>query len=230
MVHPAAIYAPTGGNRVNEAHLWNVYNSLRECAHRFGYPSPLDSQRLRGFDADSGKILYQVLSIAPAEASHQGTWSFMACILWPDIVRWRFPGSANITSKERFLGGNRGLRNTFGRVWWRAYLLKQPEIDHPYELLDFLGEDELVQITERPSIAGSPALAKQICKTFLETVAYSSSTGITRSRLLRDAMKRIRRLLPLISFDALDSIVLREMINDIFRASLISLSANQVAS
>ena len=192
VAHSVATYAPTGGNRVNESHLLNVNNTLRECAQRFGYPQPLDSYRIRGFDAASGKVLHEVLGISPSEASHQGTWTFMACIMWPDIVRWRFPGASNITSKDRFLGGNRGLRNTFGRVWWRAYLLKQPENDHPYELLDLLGEDELVQITERPNIAGSPVLAKQICKTFLEVIARSSSTGITRSNLLREAMKRFR--------------------------------------
>ena len=174
--------------------------------------------------------LHEVLGISPSEASHQGTWTFMACIMWPDIVRWRFPGASNITSKDRFLGGNRGLRNTFGRVWWRAYLLKQPENDHPYELLDLLGEDELVQITERPNIAGSPVLAKQICKTFLEVIARSSSTGITRSNLLREAMKRFRRLLPIISFDALDDKVLRDLVNEVFSSSLTSLSTNRVLS
>lgn len=229
VTHPDAVYTPTGGNRVNETYLSDVYNRFRDCARSCGYPEPLDSHKIRSFDAASGKMLHQILDISPSEASYQGAWAFMACVLWPDIVRWRFPGVTDITSKDRFLGGSRGLRNTFGRVWWRAYLLKQPENDHPYELLDLLGEDELVQVTERPNIAGSPILARQICKTFLETVTSSSTTGITRSKLLRDAMKRIRRLLPLISFDALDENILQELVSDIFKASLTSLSVTHTA-
>ena len=45
VAHSVATYAPTGGNRVNESHLLNVNNTLRECAQRFGYPQPLDSYR-----------------------------------------------------------------------------------------------------------------------------------------------------------------------------------------
>jgi hypothetical protein len=136
--HPAAIYAPTGGNRVSESLLLEIQDDIRECAFKSGFPrAPVDSSR-RGFDSESGRILHEMMQIAPSEASHQGPRAFMACILLPDIVRWRFPGAEKITSKERFLGGSRGLRNTFGRVWWRAYTLGQPESNQPYEFLNLL--------------------------------------------------------------------------------------------
>lgn len=162
-----------------------------------------------------GKILHTMMDITPSEASHQGVWRFISCILLPDIVRWRFPGSTGITTKERFLGGNRGLRNTFGRVWWRAYTLKQPDLPNPYLFLYLLGEDELVQIMERPNLSASPFLARQVCKSFLETL--SQYPQISRSDLLRDTMKRLRRLLPIIAFDALDSGTLCILMNEIFR-------------
>ena len=60
-------------------------------------------------------------------------------------MRWRFPGSNDVTSRERFVENNRGVRNTFGRVWWRAHNLYQEGLEDPYMLLDQLGEDELVQ-------------------------------------------------------------------------------------
>jgi len=90
--------------------------------------------------------------------------------------------------------------------------------ESPYGLLERLGEDELVQIMERPGIAGSPVLAKQICHSFLETCQANGKIS-NASELWRDAMKRLRRLLPLISFDALDEEVLRQLINDIFAES-----------
>ena len=226
--HPAAIYAPTGGNRVSESLLLEIQDAIRECAFKSGFPrAPVDSSR-RGFDSESGRILHEMMQIAPSEASHQGPWAFMACILLPDIVRWRFPGAEKITSKERFLGGSRGLRNTFGRVWWRAYILGQPDSNLPYEFLSLLGEDEMVQIMERPGLAGSPLLARQVCRSFLD--AAGQNAGITRSELLRDSMKHLRRLLPLVSFDALPDDELRNLINEILLDSATSLKTRGMAS
>lgn len=224
--HPAAIYAPTGGNRVNKALLEKIRQSIRETARNSGYPGGIDETNRRRFDAQSGRRLHQMMEMTPAEASNQGVWAFMACVLLPDIVRWRFPGASNVTSKERFLGGNRGLRNTFGRVWWRAYILNQPDKDDPYELLSLLGEDELVQIMERPGLAGSPVLAKQVCKSFLDTIPRFPE--ISRSEVLRDAMKRLRRLLPLVAFDVLDCEVLSNLIDRVFEESIVSLASPSI--
>ena len=146
----------------------------------------------------------------------------MACVLLPDIVRWRFPGGEKgQTGEERFSWKSRGVRNTFSRVWWRACILRQPQTENPFELLYQLGEDELVQIMERPAIAGSPILARQICRSFIDI--SNTATGISRSDLLRDAMKRLRRLLTMVSFDALDEEVLRALVDGIFAESLVAL-------
>jgi DNA-directed RNA polymerase subunit RPC12/RpoP len=219
--HPAATYAPTGGNRVKESHLQNIQEQIRKVASQHGYPVAINDAGRRGFDAASGKILHSLMNITPAEASNQAIWSFMGCVLLPDIVRWRFPGASSISATERFLGGSRGLRNTFGRVWWRGQVLYSSSNADPYKLLDLLGEDELVQITERPNLAGSPTLANQVCKSFLETL--DSYSEITRSDLLRDAMKRLRRLTPLVSFDSLDQVVLKTVIDQVFNQSVLSL-------
>jgi len=226
--HKAAIYAPTGGNRVEELVLVHLQQQIRDIARQAGYPGSLDEQKRRVFDACSGQILHEQMDITPAEASSQGVWMFMGCVLLPDVVRWRFPGTSGETSIERFLGGNLGLRNTFGRVWWRAHILYQSEKEQPYELLYLLGEDELVQVMERPSLAGSPLLAKQVCRSFLD--ATGRHPKITRSDLLRDTMKRLRRLLSLVAFDALDSSVLAALVNEVFEESAISLSNSYVVS
>jgi hypothetical protein len=220
--HPAAAFAPTGGNRVSDSYLREIYRCIRESASSFGYPDFVDDRKVRGFDASSGRILHEMMEITPSEASNPGIWAFMACVLWPDVVRWRFPGNTDSTSKERFIGGR---RNTFGRVWWRAYILRQPNNDYPYGLLNLLGEDELVQITERPSLAGSPSLAKEVCRTFLEVT--SDPFSVPQSRLiLRDAMKRLRRLLPMVSFDALDAQTLKSVVDEVFRSSIQSLGSS----
>lgn len=218
--HPATTFASTGGNRVDTSHLREIDKCIRENANICGYPTFVDDARLRKFDSNSGCILHEMMDISPSEASNPGVWTFMTCVLWPDIVRWRFPGNKEGTSRERFIGGR---RNTFGRVWWRAYILKQPENEHPYELLDLLGEDELVQITERPSLSGSPTLAKIICRTFLN-ITSNAPDSIQSRALFRDTVKRLRRMFPMVSFDAIDDQVLKSLIDEVFTASIKSLS------
>jgi len=214
--HHSAIYAPTGGIRVSESHLHKVNQCIRENAIKSDYPAPLTGLNTQSFDASLGRILYEILEITPSEASNLGIWAFMSCVMWPDLVRWRFPGGTDGTSRERFVGGR---RNTFGRMWWRAYLLREPNSEHPYKLLDLLGEDELVQIMERPSLAGNSPLIREIYRTFLHITNTSSNTLQSRS-LLRDVTKRLRRLLPMVSFEALDDSVLKSLISDIFEKSL----------
>lgn len=220
--HRAAIYAPTGGNRVREDHLKYIQFQIRQAASSLGYPANSDESTRRRFDGLSASILHNTMGISASEASQQGVWAFMSTILLPDIVRWRFPGSLETgTTPERFLGGTRGIRNTLGRVWWRAFILQQPGLPDPYQFISELGEDELVQIMERPNLAGNAALARQICRSLLEASYYQQN--IPRSELLRDAMKRLRRLLPLVSFEAIDSAELVTLVNQIFGQSVASM-------
>ena len=226
--HPAATYAATGGNRIKENALKVLQQELRDSARQSGYPDTPSSSQKRDFDAISGQLLHQKMYITPSEAAKPEVWNFIACILLPDIVRWRFPGSGGVTSKERFQGKNRGMRNTFGRVWWRAQILYLPDKENPYTLLYKLGEDELVQIMERPGIAGSPALGAQISASFL--TASADNDGISGPEILRDAMKRLRRLLPLVSFDALDDEIRRELIDHVFEDAVRSLSGRKASN
>lgn len=223
LTHPDVSYAPTGGHRVESGHLAELKGQLHTAARSVGYPGSATEIERRTFDAISGRILYQTMNITPAEGAQSGVWAFLACVLLPDLVRWRFPGSEGGTSPERFLGAARGTRNMFGRVWWRASILSDPAATDSLELLTLLGEDELVQIMERPGLAGSPLLARAVGRSFLRTADQYS--GITRSDLLRDAMKRLRRLLPIVSFDALDARVLELLVNSVFEQAAHSLSS-----
>jgi hypothetical protein len=222
--HPATLYSPTGGSRITKVALRNLQTQVRACAAIYGYPDSPGSKS--EFDTACAMVFHKNMEIYPSEASNLGVWTFFTCVILPDIVRWRFPGEEGVTPIERFLGGDRGLRrNTFGRLWWRAYLLHQPYHEHPYLLLDKLTEDELVQITERPSLAGSPLLAKQICLTFLETI--EQNPRISRRELIRDTVKRFRRLLPIILFEALDDYLVQNLVEQLFSSSIESLRENR---
>lgn len=223
--HPAVWFAPTGGNRVSEEKLRDLQARIRERADLAGWPDSRDGPMKQRFDAECAVALLENMGSCPSEASSLEVWYYMTCILLPDVVRWRFPGAGEgaTTAEERFLGGDRGLRrNTFGRLWWRAYLLCQLSAEQPYRLLNELYEDELVQITERPSLACSPALATQLCVSFLQ--AAELVPKVARRELIRDAVKRVRRLLPIVQFDLLDDRDLGRIVDDVFLASAAALS------
>jgi len=220
LTHEAVQFAPTGGNKISSQGLGGLQEKVRDCAGQNGYPDPITDDLLRQFDVQCGVLLHQNMYLHPSEASHLEMWAFLGCVLLPDIVRWRFPGER--TSKERFIGEDRGLRrNTFGRLWWRAYLLHQPNWTDPYDLFKYLFEDDLVQITERNSIAASPMLASAFCLSFLRAVEQYDS--IPRRLLMREASKRLFRLLSMISFESLDEDALRNHMDNIFENTAESL-------
>jgi hypothetical protein len=142
-----------------------------------------------------------------------GVWTFIASVLLPDVTRWRFRGERReATSPDRFTGGIRGLRNTFGRLWWRAHLFRCETGQDPYVFLRSLGEDELVQVTERPNVAGNPRVNVAVSRAFLAVAGEKA-----RSDIFRDGMKRIRRLSTFVALDALEDDILDDIIGHVMR-------------
>lgn len=220
VVHKSALYAPTGGSKVSIDKLKEVRELVRKCANELGFPELPNLQSRNLFDQKCGILLLENMLVSPSEASSLGVWSHLTCVLLPDIVRWRFAGDT--TAEERFIGSARGVRrNTFGRLWWRAFLLYEESYEEdPYFLLGQFGEDDLVQITERPSLAGHPRLAKQILLSFLDLKLNQHLQGdFTEREILRDVVKRVRRLLSLVMFEALDSDTLKLTVDDLFSKS-----------
>jgi hypothetical protein len=218
--HDAVWFAPTGGNRVRKEQLSELRSKILDCAKANGYPAETSNDQVRKFDDQCGVILLENLHMSPSEASHLEVWTFFCIILLPDIVRWRFPGSP--TPPSRFIGSDRGLRrNTFGRLWWRTFLLHDLDRHDPYELVFRLSEDELVQITERPSIAANPRLARMFAERYLHLT--NSQAELVKRDVMRDTAKRLRRLLPLLSFDALDSTDLVSVLDELFTATTATL-------
>lgn len=217
-------YAATG-NRIPVAELQTLQKAVRACAKYFGYPKTqgISNAAYSEFDNRCAILLHKMMKLTPAEAAHIEVWLFLTCVLLPDIVRWRFYNDE--TSIERFIGANRGLRrNAFGRLWWRAYLLHRPEREDPYEYIFNLGEDDLVQITERSSIAADPVLISASADAFLTTLKKYPS--LSRRELIREAVKRVRRLFSLLSFEALDETEVVQIMNQTFEQTAQVLLSN----
>jgi len=212
IAHDEVTFAPTGGNRITGEQLKLLRAEVLVVAKQFSYPDPPDKKSARKFDIDCAILLHQTMKLHPSEASHNEVWSFIGCVLLPDIVRWRFNDSIDTV---RFVGRERGMRrHAFGRLWWRAYLAYYPRWKDPYVILRRLNEDDLVQVTERSSIAVRPALFRSFCASF--AIATQSHTNLSRRDLMREASKRMYRLLSLTAVEALSDQELQKLTDDVY--------------
>jgi hypothetical protein len=220
--HRWTIRSATGGTSASPEHLGMLRKAIRQVGTEHGYiygaeggPPPLQGARRGSFDAALARCLATHLEVSASEASRPGLWCFLGCVVAPELIRWRF-WSEKGTTHERFLGNR--LRNMYGRVWWRARLLRDEQGEDPWWLLDELGEDEMVQITERPNAAGYRPLTVALGRSLVES--WQDGMPINRTNLLRDVMKRILRLLPLTAMEMLDDEQVDAEIASLFRESL----------
>jgi hypothetical protein len=217
--HPQQEWHPTIPDRVTEKDLQQLRSDIVDLAVAHGYPAELPRGGYAIFEQELAMLAYQQMNIVPAEAAVGGIWSFLALVLLPDVTAWRWPSRP----RERFIGadllvGNN--RHAFGRLWARAYVLGN------YCSADLI-EDNMVQVLERSTFGGDPRLARTIAYTHLRTLADEHS--LASQNLMRDAMKRLRRLALLVSFSALTDNQLAELLDEVFAASRTALLTPKTA-
>lgn len=132
----------------------------------------LTSLQRTELDAKLGRALHHALDIVPADAAHEGTWSFLTLVVFPDVAAVRFPDF----HVDRFVGTP---RNALRRTWQRFESLG----DLPAPSAGGLGEDELVGLLERTQLVRNQALARALAS---RVMAY---TGTKRSLWARDLYK-----------------------------------------
>ncbi|MGH1342094.1 MAG: DUF6339 family protein [Nannocystales bacterium] len=200
--HPALSFAATGGARVDTDSLGELADAVRELAVSCGYPERRSAAASDDFDAKLGKLLHETSGLDPTEACRDEVWSFMGCLLLPDVVRWRFPGDR--TSEANFLGRDRGINNALGRCWWAAEVLKDKESPgDPYDLLFELGVDETVGFSRRVNAVVNRRVAVSLARAVIHI--HGQGVPFSRTDLMRDVMKRFLRLSSIVSFEGLSS-------------------------
>ncbi|WP_089295075.1 DUF6339 family protein [Actinoplanes regularis] len=137
------------------------------------------------FDTTLARLLHADMNLVPAEAAVRPMWAFLAAVLLPDVTVWRFPQPP----EDRLLATDI-TRHVFGRLWWRAELLRDDvRIDNPYHLLDVFPERNFDQIlARRRSIGGSPELIRSLAKEWPK-----DWTGTNETEALRDVLKILMR-------------------------------------
>jgi len=211
--HPDAVFAPTGGSRVTTRQLEELRDCLMESARARGYPGPSSQAQRAQFDSECARILYQSMGLSPHEAAQDTVWQFVSCVLVPALVVWRWSRQEAEFSRDRFLGG---VRNTFGRLWWRAEILREPDTETPWDLIERLGEDEMVQIMERSNMMGWAVLSRATAREFLSLVDsqrwHGAETRIPRSELLRELQKRLLRWAAIVAIEMMTPEQIRQRV------------------
>ncbi|MEZ0065989.1 site-specific DNA-cytosine methylase [Streptacidiphilus sp. MAP12-20] len=194
--HESAVYVATGGDRVSTDQLRDLRAGVIDLANRAGFPNASDRSRNADFDLRLAALLHSEMSMVPAEAASRDVWAFLALVLLPDVAFWRYPQPP----KDRVLGTDL-TRHVFGRLWWRAQLVRSPDDPDPYGALEVLGEAAFDQIyARRTALGGSPHLVRAILRIWKDL----DLKGLNEREALRDFLKRLLRLAPFVLFDGVE--------------------------
>ena len=207
--HEHASFPATGGTRVQKEQLEKLRNDIISETTKLG-ESNRESRRL--FDRICGRLLRDNMGINPGEAGKDEIWSFISCVLLPDCVAWRWPDRHH----DRFTGG---IRNTFQRLWWRAYVLYDDSSGDPYHLLN-LPEDLYSSLMERTNLMADWRLTKKIA---LRAERLECDDNISRKfkeNIHRDAIKRIRQKMALMNLLTVQEDELADMIDEQYLESI----------
>lgn len=171
------------------------------------------------FDAALTAKILDIFPMSAYEAAQEGVWSFITLRALPGIAMWRFPNKREDPLWERYLGTE---RNTFKRLWWRAYMLG-PELSLQ------LRENDLIQMFERGATVGSNRLVlRTIAEQAIFMKADLEALGGKSSDLVSEVGKRLKRQLAGVAFEAMPPDAAKEYVVQIsieaFRALQISRS------
>ncbi|AUG75746.1 Site-specific DNA-cytosine methylase [Kitasatospora sp. MMS16-BH015] len=194
--HESAVYVATGGDRVPADRLRELRAGVVDLAKNAGFPDESDRARNAEFDLRLAALLHAETGMVPAEAASRDVWAFLALVVLPDVAFWRYPQPP----KDRVLGTDL-TRHVFGRLWWRAQLVRSSDDPEPYGALKILGEAAFDQIyARRAALGGSPHLVRAILRVWKDL----DLAKLNEREALRDFLKRLLRLAPFVLFDGIE--------------------------
>jgi Family of unknown function (DUF6339) len=206
--HPDAVFAALGGVEASKDMLGSLADAIRHEARTAGFPRPPEdgSAGAARFDLACADVLRKRMDMVPAEAASVDVWAFIGAILLPDVSFWRFPEPP----ADRVIGPDL-TRHTFARLWWRAYMLADLDGQEGLSVLSAISESEMNQLFERRSIGGNRKLVRATARQLLKL-----DKDRRRREPVRDAIRRIRRLLAFLIPESLADSDLDEVIAQVF--------------
>ncbi|WP_018295833.1 DUF6339 family protein [Corynebacterium lubricantis] len=208
--HNQMAYPPPVAAKIpTTAQLQNLRNGIIDIASGYGFPvrKSIKSSTMSDFDVELGNFLLAELYITPAEAGVEEVWSFLSLVLVPDVVAWRFPNKSKNPEFERWIGRP---RNVLRKAWWRAYVLG-PALNTK------IGEDEGVNIMERPTFGMNPLLARIIVEIH---ISKSNEFEFAKSEVLRRVMVQLGKFVSFVDLDCLPEEQLRTLVEEAYDIAL----------
>jgi len=216
-------YVPTGGQIINDENLEKLRNNIVEKAKEYGFPSTSQKSFL-DFEFEVAKILsnwpYLWIDGEPSgESFRNDFWSFLAIVLMPDIVcwRWGFPpdGEPKKSWSIRFIGGG---RNAFQRIFRRIISLDRgPNHEDRYGLIRELKEDDFSNILERTSLGSNSRIAIPLAEEYLAMRKRRKDMKASNQlKIYREATKDLRSYGVVQSLDVINLDDLKKLISDVF--------------
>lgn len=176
-------YAASGGNRADDFPE-RIGAAIRGIAGRSGFPDDSNQAARSKFDRLAAIYLASQKELATGESLRDDVWAYMAIVVVPDVVSWRFPDRA----VHRFEGG---VRNTLQRLWTRGTVLDRGEQSQDrWELILSLTEDAAVQIFERASVGSNQGLAVALAEGWVKMAAKIGRNKM--EPVMRRAIKLVR--------------------------------------
>lgn len=210
--HHSAVYVATGGDRASATQLNELRAGVVDLAKGAGFPDDSDRTRNADFDLRLAALLHAEMGMVPAEAASRDVWAFLALVLLPDVAFWRYPQPPG----DRVLGTDL-TRHVFGRLWWRAQLVRTSDEAEPYDALKILGEAAFDQIyARRAALGGSPHMVRAILRVWQNL----DLTGLNERETLRDFLKRLLRLAPFVLFDGIEEHALDQELSAVAHESV----------
>lgn len=189
-----AIPNPTGGTAPTSGDLrrWRsgVVSALRETSLGSATDNALHSMRL-------GQAIEGVIDPSPSDASHDGTWSFLSLMLFPDLVaaRWPATGPAGELARDRWIGSQAGRDRNYLKLAWRRWRALGSVME---ELSDPFGEDEFGALLERSAVARNGRLVELAAR---QVATYRGNLG--RTEFARGLMRGLTALTGPLQLDIL---------------------------
>jgi hypothetical protein len=208
VISDEATFAQTGGQRITPEQLKKIRQSVVKIAQRFGFPKSGTEKTKAEFDAICAVWLRKQAGIDIGEGFRDGVWAYLTIELLPDVAAWRFPQK----NSRRFLGG---VRNTFQRLWRRAFLLDYANDARTLrEYLTSLQEDSFVQLIERPGSSANPYISSHIAAAWIRASKNPKSGPM--EGLHRMVMKELTQIGAVICLDYLPTKELNAMLDGLY--------------
>ena len=179
---------PTGGS---PAPIEDIEHWRREIIDRI---DGVDTRSRAGRDALGvalGQAIEEVIHPIPADAAHDGIWSYLSLAVFPDVVNRRWPGERKdgqfILPAEQWIGHQTMTRDrNYLKLSWRRWIILGEVME---EARPRLGENEFGAILEeRTAVARNRRLVVAAARTIIQR---GSKYPGGRTEFSRQLMKRI---------------------------------------